>query len=264
MRVYRGPSLIESTSPRRLLSPKWLLSHVVIAAIAIGLIMLGLWQLDRHSEVAADNAVGRQRMETAPVPLLVALAEAADDSDSLQYRRVTVRGVYAASDEILIRSKVHPIGGAGFHLVTPLLIEEGPAILVNRGWVPLVLDTPPVVEAAPGEGSVTVTGWIELTQARPAFGPADPPDGRLERMNRIDIERIGRQLDYDLAPVYLVAEEMGDGLPEPIDRPRFDDAGPHLGYAIQWFGFALVGIVGYFFLARKRALQSPARPSTTS
>jgi LPXTG-motif cell wall-anchored protein len=51
---------------------------------------------------------------------------------------------------------------------------------------------------------------------------------------------------------------MGDDteLPLPTDPPDFSNEGPHLGYALQWFGFALVALVGFFFLVRKKGSQS--------
>jgi surfeit locus 1 family protein len=99
---------------------------------------------------------------------------------------------------------------------------------------------------------VTIEGWIELSHERGALGPVDPAQGRLSTLSRVDLERIQQQIDYDIAPVYVV--ELGDAsedLPVPVAPPTFDDNGPHLGYAIQWFGFALVGLIGYWFLLRR-------------
>ena len=254
----------------------------MVAVIAVGFVFLGLWQLDRHDEVRLANEEGASRMSAEPVSLDEALRSAAGDYESLRYRQVEVTGEYAVEDEVLIRSRVHPDFGAGFHVVTPLVLDDGSAVLVNRGWIPPHLAEPPVAEAAhvdprafgldcdavllpaPEAGEVTVVGWIEPTQERPRFGPTDPPDGRLERLVRIDVERIARQVPYPLAPVYMVARGAGEGLPEPIPVPTFDDMGSHLSYAIQWFSFALIGLVGYGFLMRNRMRQSRARSSTTS
>ncbi|HEX6946081.1 MAG TPA: SURF1 family protein [Acidimicrobiia bacterium] len=235
-----------------------------MALLAVAFVLLGFWQLDRHSQVRDANDEGRRRLAGEPVSLEEALDAADGDYESIRYTRVAVTGVYAPDDEVLIRSRVHPTLGAGFHVVTPLILEDGSAVLVNRGWVPLDMDTPPVAEAAPEPGELTVTGWVEPTQVRSAFGPADPAEGRLQRMNRIDVPRIARQLDYPVAPVYLVAEGVGEGLPEPVPPPTFDDLGPHLSYAIQWFAFAVIGLVGYGFLMRNRLRQTRARSSTTS
>jgi surfeit locus 1 family protein len=252
-------------SPHPLIQPKWLVAHVSVASIVVAFVLLGLWQVERHFERQEENRIGAERMAAGPVPLEEVLSAAQGNFGEIRYRMVTVSGEYDTSREVLIRSQTH-LGSAGFHVVTPLVLPDGRAVLINRGWVPLQLDTPPVAEAAPGEGSVTVTGWVETSQSRPAFGPEDPPGGLL-RVNRVDVPRIGQQLQYDLLPVYLVAEGPGERLPEPVRRPSFEDAGPHLGYAIQWFGFATVGLVGYVFLARRRVAQSStgrARSSTTS
>jgi cytochrome oxidase assembly protein ShyY1 len=119
------------------------------------------------------------------------------------------------------------------------------------------MDEVPVVEAAPPAGEVTVEGWVRPTQQRQALGPADPEDGRLVAMNRVDINRIQDQVPFDLAPVYL--SMLGDqetGQPILAAAPTFEDEGPHLGYAIQWFGFTVIGIVGYSMLIRRSARRS--------
>lgn len=230
-----------------------------MAALAVAFVFLGLWQLDRHHERREANRIGSERISMAPA----ALEDLQGSGSALPYRAVTAMGEYRPADEVLIRSQIH-LGGAGFHVITPLVLADGTAVLVNRGWVPLALDTPPIAEAAPPPGVITVSGWVAETQTRPALGPTDPGTGRLLTMSRVDIERIDLQVPYELQPVYIVARGEPDRLPAPVRPPRFEDAGPHLGYTIQWFGFAAVGVIGYFFLARKRVRQARARSSTTS
>lgn len=239
---------------RRLLTPRWLLAHLVILIVAVAFVRLGVWQLDRHQERQIDNEVGERRLSEAPVDVTSLWEE---DPTGLLYRRVVATGVFDTESEVLIRSQVH-LGTAGFHVVTPLVGESGSGMLINRGWVPLTMDTPPIEEAAPADGVVTVEGWIHPSQKRPPLGPEDPATGTLSRMSRIDVSRIDQQVEYALAPFYVV-QTGGEGseLPLPVDLPDFTDTGPHLAYAIQWFGFAAVGLVGYFFLARRRLRQSP-------
>jgi surfeit locus 1 family protein len=76
-------------------------------------------------------------------------------------------------------------------------------------------------------------------------------------MSRVDIDRIEEQVPYELAPVYLslLGADTGE-LPVTAPPPSFDDEGSHLAYAIQWFSFALIGLVGYFFLIRRNARRS--------
>ena len=230
-------------------------AHVGVVVVAIVFINLGLWQVNRLEERQLENTVGEARYLADPVPLEELLSGAGADIDSLKYRRVTTPGFYMPQDEVLIRSQVYR-GEAGFHVITPLLYPSG-VILVNRGWVPLVLDQVPVSQAPPSEGTPVVEGWISLTEERGPLGPEDPAKGRLVTMSRIDIDRIGQQILSPLAPMVInLSEEGPSGLPIAVDPPVFDDEGPHLAYAIQWFAFALIGLVGYFFLMRRTVERS--------
>lgn len=232
--------------------PKWIVATVVVLALSALFVRLGIWQLDRLEERRLSNAVGEERLDAVPVDFSILLEETAN-LDSLQYRRVTVEGEYDSSEEVLIRSQVE-LGQAGFHVITPLVRDDGAAVLVNRGWVPITMDTPPV-EAPPAPGPQVVEGWVHLTQTRPTLGQEEPP-GDLDVLNRVDIARIGSQVPHELAPVYLVATgERSDDLPIRVDPPDFSDEGPHLAYAIQWFGFAAVGLIGFFFLLRQKGGQ---------
>jgi surfeit locus 1 family protein len=237
---------------RSLLTPKWVIAHLVVLLAVVMFVRLGMWQLDRLEERRIENTVGEERFSEDPLEISVLVSGAGGDLESLEHRLALATGVFAPEDEILIRSQVH-LGTAGFHVITPLVGEAGSAVLVNRGWIPLVLDEVPVTEAPPPQGVVTVEGWILLNQEKPPFGPTDPVDGRLSAMSRIDISRIQDQTSVTLSPVYLVAlHDRGGELPVPVDTPVFDDEGPHLAYAIQWFAFALIAFVGYGFLLRKQ------------
>jgi surfeit locus 1 family protein len=219
---------------------------VLLAGLFVG---LGLWQLDRLQQRQAENAVGLARSTADPIDLEEMLRTSQDDLDSLEYRAVVVTGEYDPDEEILIRSQI-ALGQAGFHVITPLVTGEGQAVLVNRGWVPLGMDEPPV-GASPAPGAQEVTGFVRLSATRPPLG-AEEPEGHLGVMNRVDIERVGEQVPYSLAPVYVVAVgETEEQLPIPVDPPDFTDQGPHLAYAIQWFAFAVIGLVGFWSLLRR-------------
>jgi surfeit locus 1 family protein len=233
--------------------PRWIVATVFVLAAAAVFIRLGFWQLDRLEARQTTNAVGEERVEAEPIDLVTALADVEGDLESLEYRRVFVWGSYDLSGEVLIRSQVH-LGQAGFHVITPLVADDGWAVLVNRGWVPLGMDSPPV-DARPETGRLRVEGWVRLTQTRPTLGPEDAP-GDQKIFNRVDVGRIGEQVAHTLAPVYVVAIAENEDLPAPVDLPEFDDDGPHLAYAIQWFGFAVVALVGFYFLIRRKGIQS--------
>ena len=239
---------------RPLLSGRWLLAHATVLAVMVVFVGLGFWQLGRLEERQQQNRLGAERWATDPQPLVNLVAEENGDVDDLVLRRAFVTGVYDGTEEVLIRSQVHR-GTAGYHVVIPLVEESGEAVLVNRGWVPLAAGDTQIAEALPPEGEVTIEGWIHATQTKPPFGRVEPA-GELAVLDRIDIARIQQQSDHTLAPVYVVEiADRSDSLPIPVPVPTFDDEGSHLGYALQWFGFAVVVTVGYPFLVRRRLNQ---------
>lgn len=236
-----------------LLKPRWIVAHVIIVTVAIAFVSLGLWQLDRLAEVKAENATIAARLDGSPRPLGDVLADMGEDAE---YAPVEVTGRFVPDEEVLQRSRDRN-GVNGFHVLTPLETGRGEAVLVRRGWVPFELDTPPVAEAAPPAGEVTVTGYLERSEPQPeGFGQRDPDDGVLERVFRADTARIDRQTSADLVQGYVVhLEEQTPGqpgaLPHPPDRPELDEAN-HLSYALQWFSFAAIALIGYPVVLRKR------------
>ena len=132
------------------------------------------------------------------------------------------------------------------------------AQVVERGWVPYAMDRVPVAEAPPPAGKVTVTGRLRRPTGGRAgsFGPRDPAEGELVQAYYVDVERLQGQMPYPLVEAYVELTSVtpphpGD-LPLPLPEPDLGE-GPHLSYAVQWFSFAAIGIVGYFFLLRRAA-----------
>lgn len=233
---------------RRLLSARWIVGHLIVLAVCVGCVLLGFWQLDRLDERRTSNAIREARYADEPLPVSELIDQAGAHFDSLQYRRATATGVFDSSREVLIRSQVVN-GQPGYDVVTPLEMGNGETIAINRGWVPLEFDTVPVTVAPPPDGETTVTGVLHLSQQG---GPLNPSqDGTT--FSRIDLDVIADRFGVDLAPLYLevTGDQQVTQLPVPAAPPVFTDEGSHLGYAIQWFSFALVGIVGYGFLLRR-------------
>ncbi|HEX9712162.1 MAG TPA: SURF1 family protein [Actinomycetota bacterium] len=236
---------------RTLLRPRWLLAHLVILALAVTCVSLGFWQLRRLDERRTYNRTLTEHatLPVLPVEQLLADVPPADAA----YRRVTARGAFDAANEIILLSRSRN-SVAGNHVVTPLVLGDGSAVLVDRGWVPFQHDTPPVAEAAPPDGEVLVRGTLFPSQTRGRFGPQEEP-GPLHSVFRIDTGRLAPQMPYPIVPVWLLLEQQQPtqrgGLPLSVELPR-PDAGPHLFYAIQWFLFALIGLIGYPLVVRAR------------
>ena len=222
---------------------------LVVVGIAITC-RLGIWQLDRLAQRRAINATIDTRMAQPPAALAAPLADPA----ALEYRRVEVRGVYDPAQEIVLRNRALD-GAPGVHVLTPLRLSgAGVAVLIDRGWIPLdQADQADRGAFAPPAGEVAVVGVVRRSQ-EDAGGPADPPlaagQSRRDAWFRVDIPRIEQQAGYPLLPLF-VEQQPAPGDPPLPRRVATTDLGegPHLGYAIQWFAFALILLVGYLFNA---------------
>jgi surfeit locus 1 family protein len=248
---------------RFLWSPRWLLAHLALLVVVASCVRLGFWQLRRLDERRAFNAMVTERLAAREEPLAAVLGEPAD---RLAYRRVTATGRYVPSEEVLLSPRSRD-GAPGHDVLTPLVTANG-AILVDRGWVPFALSTPPVAQAAPPPGEVTVTGYLLPGRHAPRAGPVGA--AKLAFVSDADIGRLQRQITARLAPFYLVGTHQSPApgaLPRPGAPPELSE-GPHLSYAVQWFLFACVAVVGYPFLIRRRAQDlaaagvSPGAPRT--
>jgi cytochrome oxidase assembly protein ShyY1 len=221
----------------------------LVGAIVAGCVWAGFWQLRRLDERKASNARVLQRSGSVvdlPPEGFTGPAHA------LEFRRVRVSGTFDASREFLVRFRTRD-GSPGYEVVTPLTTTGG-TVLVDRGWIPLGLgDRWPVAEAAAPDGAVTVEGLLA------------PPEGGGVRLERVAgrpavvgaINPIAlRQLTAG-APIYrlhLLADEGAStaaAFPVPVGPPDLGE-GPHFSYAVQWFCFATVGVVGWVLLLRSR------------
>lgn len=239
---------------RRMFSLKWLLTTVLVVAGAAVCARLGIWQLDRLDQRRAFNhQVESMRAET----LLDLNADVPENVASMEWRAVTVTGTYDFENQIALRNQYHD-GIYGFHLVTPLHFDGG-TVLVDRGWIPAESDSKPQDWRAYDEtGEVTVTGQIRLGNGKPAFGgvaDALPTDGsKLEVWNNLDLEKISAQMPYPILGVYVQPNVVaGDDTPPIPFQPEIElTEGPHFGYALQWFTFATILLLGYPFYLRKQ------------
>ncbi len=229
----------------------------VVTVLVVGLMVnLGFWQLRRHAEVADQNVKIAARAAEAVALSSLDLAEPSD------FQRITTSGTWIPQEEVLWRGRSRNTV-TGFEILTPLRLDDGRVLLVDRGWVPDTFDTPPVAEAAPPAGTVEVEGILRVSVPQPGFGPKDPADGRLERVFHADLPRISAQVTGDLVTThYLRLDRATPAASFEVLRPLApieQDAGPHLGYALQWFGFSVSAIAAFLAWLWSRVLQPRRR-----
>lgn len=233
---------------------------ILVAAICF---RLGFWQIRRLETRRAANAAA---LSARALPEIV--LDSSAPSVPMANRRIRVTGRYDLARQLVLRGYL--MGGTpGVHIVTPLRPASGDsAILVLRGFVPSPDATTINPDSAAEPDSVEVRG---IGEAIPAEGGA----GRVERggqvtWKRLDISAVRAAIPYPVRDTYLL--EIRDagrnasptGLPIRIEVPELDD-GPHLSYAIQWFAFGTIGLIGGTTIARKQRNGSdPAAPRADS
>lgn len=240
------------------LRPKWILSHLFVLALVAAMVAAGFWQLQRLQQKKDRNArvAARSAEPVAPVTALSEAGRSYISTDGIEFRRATARGRYLGDQELLVRSRSRD-GSPGSWILTPLDLGGGQAVTVNRGWIPNSgeLQRVPARYRAPA-GTVTVKGLVRQTETRGRFGPRDPSTGSLENLARADVARLDRQVPEALLPLYVQLQEqvpeVGAGDPRPVPAPELDE-GPHLSYAVQWFIFTTVALIGYPLILRRRA-----------
>lgn len=238
----------------RMFDRKWLLATLLVLAGMALCIRLGIWQLDRLEQRRAFNA----QVEWARAqPDLDLNREQPPNLADMEWRAAKVWGEYDFTNQVAVRNQYYR-NQYGYHLLTPLLFD-GKAVLVDRGWVPAEGSSPPSDWREYDEqGTVSVSGQIRLGQPKPAFGGvADPlPENgsRLEVWNNADLARIAAQLPYSVLPVYIQPDMDANDTEPPLPyQPEIElTEGPHFGYALQWFTFAVLLFVGYPLFLRKQ------------
>ncbi len=224
---------------------------VVAAGVAATCVRLGFWQLDRLQQRKNHNSVVSARLASPPRSL-TALLKAGIPPQDLAYLRVETTGTYDPDHEVTLYGR--PLEGRpGDHVLTPLVMDDGTAVIVDRGWVPTG-DAPQAAMASPPSGPVSVQGFLIEAEASTQPKEGDPP---ADTIARLDLTLIQQGVPYALAPVALRLTEQAppqsSGLPVPATEPQPDEAdeGPHLSYAIQWFSFAAIAVIGYVVLERR-------------
>lgn len=236
--------------------PAWLIGHVIVLVAIVSFVNLGLWQVRRHDERSALDARIADRAVEAPIGVEAARKLS---SDELELRQVAVTGTWDIAGEVVLLARTLD-GRSGHNVLTPLVLSDGRAIVVNRGWIPIDYEGPPVVGAEPPTDEVSIVGVARETEIRRGLGPTDAPDGDLDTVSRVDLDRLAPQFSYRIERFYLqlAVPPPSAGFPLILPIPEPGGGPPHLAYAVQWFAFAGVVAVGYPLLLRSTARKKRA------
>jgi len=246
-----------------------LVATLLLAVTALTCISLGRWQLSRAQErkqIAAAIQEGRagERLNL----------NTDTKTEQLQpWRPAKVEGNWQPQFSLLLDNR-NLDGKPGLWLATPLLLADGKAVLVLRGWFarPIGTETAPIVtnpegvQKIEGELSLRVPRLFELWGAREHSESSLPPGwpdknqinsstdlkqdvNKLPRLQNIDLDELSKRTGIKFLPAVLMQKnEMDDVLKRVWPEPSID-SDKNMGYAMQWFGFAAIAVIAWLGFA---------------
>lgn len=246
---------------RFLLRPGWLaLILVCVAFTYLCFTVLAPWQLGKNTRTSRENQQITDSLNTPPVTLKTFLPRQDSSAPGAQWRQVTATGHYLAEVRVLARLRVVD-GDQAFEVLMPFVVDDGPTVLVDRGWVrPEPGSHVPPIPAAPTQ-QVTITA--RLRDSEPTVAGKDPftRDG-YQQVYAVSTGQVAALTGVPLAGSYLQLVENQPGGLGVVGVPHLD-AGPYLSYGIQWLLFGVLAPIalGYFVYsevrARRRDKQGP-------
>lgn len=206
------------------------------------LIMIGLciWQVQRMAWKEALIAERQARVAEAAVPLPATGAEVA----TLEFRKVRLEGEFRHDKELYLGARSRN-GNPGYQIATPFVLEEGQAVLVNRGWVPVERKPPAQRTEGQVAGPVVLEGLIRLPAGKAFLQPDNEPQNNM--WFYVDLPAMAGAADLSLrTDLYIDAGPAENPGGYPLGgQTRIEMPNDHLQYAITWGLLALALIVIY-------------------
>jgi cytochrome oxidase assembly protein ShyY1 len=227
-----------------LVSRRWVLFALAVVLVGWATWWLGEWQFHRLADRKASNEIVRTNEALPPAPVGDVLAPGRPVPDEDEWRLVTATGTYDTEDTVIVRYRTRD-GASGIDVVVPLVTPEGPALLVDRGWLAAddsgadSSDVPP-----PPPGDVTVTGWVRVD----ATGDSASVTNRSTRS--ISSTEIGKALDREVYGGFVDLKSESPAPDQPLEGAELPelDNGPHFFYGLQWWFFGVLAVFGFFYL----------------
>jgi surfeit locus 1 family protein len=233
---FSGIDMTATDFSARRFRPRLLPTLATVAGVALFL-TAGHWQQGRMEQKEAL----RTQFDAASARAPSALPSDTEDWDAWRYRPVAATGTFDSARQILIDNKVED-GRVGYHVVTPLMLADGRAVLVDRGWIAAGATRAQLPPAAPPEGQLTVLGRLNIPAAHYVeLAHAAPSGGVWENL---DPARFAASSGLKVLPIVLeqTAPLIGPtGAPDNLVRnwpaPDFGIE-KHRIYMVQWYLFA--------------------------
>lgn len=228
----------------------WILGFVLCILFAFLCHALAQWQWDRRVEV--QHRVNRvlENYDDDPVPFAEAsrLFTAFQTED--EWTPVTLTGEYLVDETLIVRNRPRA-GQPGYEVLVPFRTDEGPVVVVDRGWLP-VGNSPGRPDAVPAPPAGHAEVVVRVKPGEPALD-RDAPDGQVPSIDLAEIaDTVGGPVAGTAYGIMVTEDPAVESMPQKLVEPTLDE-GPHLSYAIQWYLFAAMGFGVWGYSAWMRA-----------
>ncbi len=229
---------------------KWTVVGIMVFA-GWACIQLGLWQWHKaEQKQAITQAVTQSNHALSPQWKDLANHESLQ---ALHLQTVTFSGHYLPAYSFLLDNQVHQ-GQAGFHVITPFLIDDRHLIWVNRGWVAGFAEHNKTPQIDTPTQTLQLTGLFWVPK-KTAFRLDQPADRWQAVQSVVDFNYLKTYVPYRFpAAIVKLDPQQAHGYVRAWDVP-VGQVEKHLSYAYQWFGFALASLlIGLYQMIEKRAV----------
>ena len=207
---------------------------------------LGKWQLSRADEKNIRHELLEQYSNQPAIKLPDALVK----FEEFQYREIEVEGEFQNEHTIFLDNKIH-LGRAGYHIITPLkIVNSQMSVVINRGWIATGYDRT-ILPAIPEiKKKIRITGTVISPEIKTFKLSDDSPTSVV--WNNFSLQQYQKVTGLEMQPLLVLQKnKVEDGLIREWSRPE-SGASKNIGYAVQWFSFAVTTIIIFLALNVKR------------
>ena len=230
------------------LRPGWIALALVVAGFAyLSLTVLAPWQLGKNTTTSRENNQIKASLSADPVAVTTFLPQQDSSAPDAQWRQVTATGQYLPAAQALARLRLIA-GKPAYEVLTAFAVENGPTVLVNRGYVRPERGTEvPRVDPPPTD-TVSITARLRDSETAPADSKQPFREGDVLQVYAIDTRQVAAATGTELTGSYLQLQENQPGALDAMPLPNLD-AGPFLSYGIQWIAFGILAPIGLGYFA---------------
>ena len=236
--------------------------HALVWLILIpAFIALGYWQRTLWKDRADSQGLVYAKLNATPVGIDAIDPIGHSVAQDQQWIAVTATGHYDTTHQFAVRNRSQN-ENAGWYVVTPLVLPDGTAVLVNQGWIAtsnstVPSTTMPTLPPAPS-GTVTVKGYLQPDETtaltRITDDTAKLPAGEIALITKTDLQsRVANTLhDGSIQLTSSTPANNASSAAQPIPGPSYDNT-MYIAYMIQWWVFAVVMPITWLKLLHREA-----------